>query len=180
MFSLRPDLAAMLADARGRACGVPLTMLDDPPPGYGVLHRSVSVPGSDLARCGAALLDWEVHRRSGLRVAADGPARAGGTVVLATRLLVTWAVAPCRVVRVLEESDRVGFAYATLPGHPEHGVEEFAFVRQAGALRFEVRAVSRPVLRASRVFPAPQHLVQRVLTQRYLDAAVTVARRAPG
>jgi uncharacterized protein (UPF0548 family) len=30
---------------------------------------------------------------------------------------------PCRVVYVLDEPERRGFAYGTLPGHPESGEE---------------------------------------------------------
>ena len=33
--------------------------------------------------------------------------------------------APCRVVYVIDEPDIRGFAYGTLPGHPESGEERF-------------------------------------------------------
>ena len=33
--------------------------------------------------------------------------------------------APCRVVYVVDEPDRRGFAYGTLPGHAESGEERF-------------------------------------------------------
>ena len=54
--------------------------------------------------------------------------------------------APCRVVYVVDEPDRRGFAYGTLPGHPETGEELFA-VRYDPATE-EVYARSRRVLPA--------------------------------
>ena len=53
-------------------------------------------------------------------------------------------VAPTRVVYVIDEPDRRGFAYGTLPGHPESGEEVFIVERQAGSTSVEVRAFSRP------------------------------------
>lgn len=37
--------------------------------------------------------------------------------------------APCQVVYVLDEPDRQGFAYGTLPGQPESGEEAFVIER---------------------------------------------------
>ncbi|HEV8560641.1 MAG TPA: DUF1990 family protein [Actinophytocola sp.] len=39
--------------------------------------------------------------------------------------------APGRVVHVVEEEHRRGFAYGTLPGHPECGEEAFLLERHA-------------------------------------------------
>jgi uncharacterized protein (UPF0548 family) len=38
--------------------------------------------------------------------------------------------APCRIVYVIDEPDRRGFAYGTLPGHPERGEEAFIISRR--------------------------------------------------
>jgi uncharacterized protein (UPF0548 family) len=53
-------------------------------------------------------------------------------------------VAPCRIVRVIDESDRVGFACGTLPGHPECGEEAFVVERRADGTFFSITAFSRP------------------------------------
>lgn len=71
--------------------------------------------------------------------------------------------APARVVYVVDEPQRRGFAYGTLPGHPEEGEESF-IVEQTddGSVWLEISAFSRPanglwwlvypVLRASQAF----------------------------
>lgn len=178
MFSLHPDLAGVLARAVRATTDVGPDWLSTPRPGTEELRREVHLgEGRDLARCASALLQWELHRASGLLVASDGPAAPGSTVVLALRLGPVWAVAPCRVLEVFDGPTRRGFSYATLPGHPEHGIEEFAYVGDSNGLHFEVRAVARPAFWGSRLVPAAARHVQRRATQRYLRAAAALAGR---
>lgn len=48
---------------------------------------------------------------------------------------------PCRVVYLIDDPDLVGFAYDTLPGHPEAGEEHFALRRHAdGSLELTASA----------------------------------------
>ena len=64
-------------------------------------------------------------------------------VVLGVRSLAL--AAPCRIVGVTDGPDRWGFAYGTLPGHPEQGEEAFIVsMADDGDVRFEIRAFSRP------------------------------------
>ena len=42
-------------------------------------------------------------------------------------------VVPCRIVSVFKEVDSFGFAYGTLPGHPERGEESFVLERRDDA-----------------------------------------------
>lgn len=180
MLTFRPDLDAVLLRASRESTGVDPTWLDSPPAGFRTLDRTVQLPRSaDLSAAGNALLSWDLHRRCGLAVAADGAAAPGATVVLGVRLGPAWAVAPCRVVGAVDEPDRVGFTYITLPGHPEHGIEQFMFVRDDAGPRFEVRAVSRPAHWASRLLPLVADRVQRIVTDRYLDAARAIAAETP-
>lgn len=77
--------------------------------------------------------------------AGDGTAllRPGDTAKLRMAL---WPFAiPARVVYVVEEPARRGFAYGTLPGHPERGEEAFVVERQPdGSVWLVIRAFSRP------------------------------------
>ncbi|ROS30785.1 DUF1990 family protein [Cellulomonas sp. PhB150] len=158
---------------RARASGPvpPASLFADPPAGYGRFSVSTEVAGVPLADAGAALLGWSLHRAAGLRVVAAGPARAGETVVVGVPLgPLAWA-APCRVLAVVDGPDEVGFTYATLPGHPEHGIESFRFLATPGGLLFVVEAVSRPSLAVARVVPAFADAAQRFVTHRYLAAA---------
>jgi uncharacterized protein (UPF0548 family) len=53
--------------------------------------------------------------------------------------------APCRIVDVLDDEGRWGFAYGTLPGHPEQGEESFVVsASEDGTVRFKISAFSRP------------------------------------
>ena len=101
--------------------------------------------GDRFQRAGRGLLEWAPQRGAGIRVYPGDAVSAGEAFVLVLRFpLAGWAVAPGRVVYVLDQPDRLGFAYGTLPGHPERGEEAFIVVRAEGRIRFEVLAFSRP------------------------------------
>src|SRR5688572_9948405 len=113
------------------------------PPGYRSAIRSVVVGSgpSDFERAAAAVLDWRAQREAGLRVRATGPASEPGTVVVLTAGLPRFGYdIPCRVVWAETVGDERGFAYGTLPGHPESG-EECFLVRLTpdGEVVYEVR-----------------------------------------
>lgn len=163
--------------------------------GLHVLERTVQLDDdAKLDGVGDALLDWQVQRGAGLVVCAAGPAEPGATVVLAVPAMAAlgaghrlgkvgpWVVAPCRVIDSYRQDDRVGFAYATLPGHPERGMEEFVVTRRTtadgspGGLWFSVRAWSVPGARITRWFPSVTRAAQERVTQAYLDAAVSISK----
>jgi uncharacterized protein (UPF0548 family) len=103
-----------------------------------------------------------------LTFAPDGFAliRPGDTALLKWML---WpASIPARVVYVIDEPDRKGFAYGTLPGHPERGEEAFIVERRAdGSVWLVIRAFSRP---ANAFFWAAYpalRLMQAIFTARY-------------
>lgn len=79
--------------------------------------------------------------------------------------------APARVIYVIDEPDRKGFAYGTLPGHPEDGEELFLVSRRDdGSVWMTIRQFSRPASRRWwAVYPALR-LAQEIMTQRYLGA----------
>jgi uncharacterized protein (UPF0548 family) len=142
------------------------------PDGYSHTRRGTRL-GSGRVSFGAAadaVLSWQMHRRSGLAVAAEGPAAEGMTVILGMgRPLVL--VMPCRVLYVVNEPDRRGFAYGSLTDHPEQGEESFVVVIDADdTVRLEITAFSRPgntLIRASGVVG---RRIQARATRRYVDA----------
>lgn len=80
--------------------------------------------------------------------------------------------APCRVVSVVSEPDRRGFAYGTLPGHPESGEELFS-VRYDPAddtAYAQVREFSRPATRWIKAGGPVASSAQRLIARRYLRA----------
>lgn len=68
------------------------------------------------------------------------------------------------------ERDRAGFAYGTLPGHPESGEELFLVERGAGEVRFPVSAFSRPATLLAKAGGPASRRVQLVMAERYLRA----------
>lgn len=90
-------------------------------------------------------MSWQVQARAGLRVATSELRIVEGAVCVMTFGPAPFALTiPCRVVYTIAEADVCGFAYGTLPGHPESGEEAFVLRRAAGgALDFTVSAFSR-------------------------------------
>lgn len=79
--------------------------------------------------------------------------------------------APCRIVGVLDEPDRWGFAYATLPGHPEQGEESFVVsIATEGMVKFTIAAFSRPGERITRLAGPVGRAMQKAGTNGYLKA----------
>ena len=153
----------------------PLDALEHPPAGYRRDHRSTVVTGMDFERAASALRSWAVHRRAGLQTSATHtPLEVGTEVRLHLGRRPFRITAPCRVLWVIEEPDRAGFAYATLPGHPESGIEEFTVTRTAtGQVRFHLDVVSRPATWYARLGAPVSRLVQELITRRYLRALST-------
>ncbi len=134
-------------------------------------------PGNgSFERAAAALLAWRAQIGAGVEVF---PPRAqvhdGATVVLLLRAGL-WAPAPCRVVYLVETPNEMGFAYGTLPGHPECGEVAFAIARDdSGRTRFVFRSFSRRVDPLARLGAPVARLVQARVTNRYLDAIASAA-----
>jgi uncharacterized protein (UPF0548 family) len=125
-----------------------------------------------------ALSAWAMHRHAGLTVTASAPTADVGTIAVLT---LGWRrlgiVAPCRVVYTVDEPDRKGFAYGTLPGHPECGEEAFIVeLTPAGEVRFTVRAFSRHASLLARAGGPVSGRVQALITHRYVRALRRLAR----
>ncbi|WP_025155853.1 DUF1990 family protein [Leifsonia aquatica] len=97
--------------------------------------------------------------------------RNGMTAVLKVPFGPFKVSAPIRVVYVIDEPDRKGFAYGTLRGHPESGEEAFLVERhEDGTVWFVLRAFSRPSTAFYRLGAPVLRLVQNGFTARYLRA----------
>ena len=141
------------------------------PAGYRHIRKS-SVIGRGRERFEQAAAEgmrWGMLRGAGLRVEATAPIAAVGADVL---VHLGPVVAPCRVVYVVDEPDRRGFAYGTLPGHAECGEELFVvrFEATTGEVHAEVAAFSKHATWWSRLASPVTSAVQRFVTGRYLRA----------
>ena len=111
---------------------------------------------------------------SGEQVYADTGAqlvRPGDTALL----LLGWGPAslriPVRVVYIVDEPTRRGYAYGTLPGHPESGEEAFIVEHlDDGSVWLTIRAFSRPAHPALWIVYPVLRLFQAIFTSRYEHA----------
>jgi uncharacterized protein (UPF0548 family) len=173
-------LAVMGAEAAARLTAAELTYREVGqtagilPPGYRHLRSSAAIgTGADAFTAAAgAVLGWQAHLGAGLRVCASAATATPGTVVVLSagpgpaRISV-----PCRVVYVVAEPARAGFAYGTLAGHPERGEEAFLIEQHRdGTVTFTITAFSRAATLPARAAGPLGHAIQRHITRRYLRA----------
>ena len=189
MFVLRrpsPDrLDQILADLDGAALTYPEVGATEPaatdpgaplPAGYHHVRRSRVVGEGDAAWAAAAagIRGWQMHRRQGFLVVPDDPPIAPGTAMASAIRLPgpgVHVVFACRIVWVVDEPDRFGFAYGTLPVHPASGEEAFVAHRDGtGAVTLTVTAFSRPRHPLVRLGGPVARRQQARATDGYLDA----------
>ncbi|MEU6011185.1 DUF1990 domain-containing protein [Streptomyces sp. NPDC001698] len=115
------------------------------PPGFHPLHVRTRIGEGEevFRRASEAVMTWEMHRALGVGIEASADRAAPGIDVTVT--LAGVVRAPCRVVWTEQEPRRAGWAYGTLPGHPECGEESFLVDRTGdGTVWLTVTAFSRP------------------------------------
>jgi uncharacterized protein (UPF0548 family) len=139
------------------------------PAGYGHLSIAAQI-GSGRRRfeeAADAVMRWGMQRGAGVKVQPSSEVIAVSTVVL---VRIAFLHAPCRVVYVIDEPDVRGFAYGTLPGHPESGEERFAvrYDPNTSAVHAEVTAFSRPAIWWSKAGGPFVPMAQRIIAKRYL------------
>ena len=144
------------------------------PDGYHHLRRSATIGTGAQAFADAAdkVMRWQVQEGAGMKVEASSPVAAPGALVRTTlRLGPVPFIAPCRVVYVVDEPRRRGFAYGTLPGHPERGEEAFIVTHEPDdSVTLTVIAFSRPATMLTKLGNPVARAVQAYVTRRYLRA----------
>ena len=144
-----------------------------PPAGFRAerFTRVIGTDRADFRLASEGLESWVAHRGSGVDVfPAEAELVAGSTVGIRTRQLGLWVVAACRVESVIDESNRRGFVYSTLPNHPECGYESFVVRFDSSEVIFEIEAVSKPGVALVRVATPLTRKLQRRASEAYLDA----------
>jgi len=137
-----------LEDATPTYSDIGATLAGKRPDGFHHDHYE-TVLGSGpeaLQRAVIGLKTWQAHRLPGVRVFPDSQEiHTGANIVVTLGTPVVALAAPCRIVSVIDGQTRWGFAYGTLPGHPEQGEEAFVVSMSPDqTVRFEIEAFSRP------------------------------------
>lgn len=145
-----------------------------PPRGFVVDRHAVEL-GSGQAcfeRARAALFGFAMFDLGWVEAHPEaGPVRPGLTVVVLVRAFGLWFENAARVVYVVDEDSRAGFAYGTLPGHAESGEERFGVERDArGTVRYDLLAFSRPHTRLARLARPCVRALQRRFARDSLHA----------
>lgn len=176
------DLGGLLAEAAGHAVSYSptgTTLHGGCPTG---LHRrewSTTLPDGSWSRAVEALRSWAMHRATGLHVVPEADVAVDVNVAMAAPLPVGWIDVTCRVVEVVDQPDRWGFAYGTLPVHPERGEESFLLTQEEGGVRFDVVAVSAPAMLLVRLGGPVADRMQDKAVRGYLTAMEAITSGQP-
>ena len=172
----RPTRLAQLLDEQRSA---PLSYPEvgatagDLPSGYHVVReaRVLGHGNGIFERAAEGIRAWTPQRAAGIDLVPPRPELAAGeSLLLSFRSFPFHVTAACRVVYVVNEPDRYGFGYGTLPLHPEAGEEAFIVERDGeGEVRFTITAFSRPHVLLSRLGAPVARRVQASVTRRYLE-----------
>ena len=97
-------------------------------------------------RAVTGLKTWKAHRLPGMGIFPNQQEIfTGATVVVTLGTPVVALAVPCRIVSLIDGQTRWGFAYGTLPGHPEQGEEAFIVsIDPDQTVRFEIEAFPDP------------------------------------
>lgn len=146
----------------------------DEPPGYHHVERTevIGHGAAFFASASDVLMSWDMHRRAGLHVTASAAcAEPDAVVVMRLGVGSLGVVVPCRVVYVVNDERRIGFAYGTLPGHPESGEEAFVVELLADDhVQLHITAFSRPARWFSKFGGPVGRRAQTLFTDRYVKA----------
>lgn len=174
MFLLRrPTDAAVRAFLQAQArldftyseCGATAAI---PPLGYAVDRTRVQLGSGDetFRRAQVGLRRWRQFDLGWLRAfPEDTPIRKDEIVAVVARTLGVWSINAARIVYVIDEPRRFGFAYGTLPGHVERGDD--------GSVWYDILAFSQPRHLLTKLgYP----LVRRLQKQFGRDSAAAMLR----
>ncbi|MFI1913118.1 DUF1990 family protein [Nocardia sp. NPDC020380] len=145
------------------------------PPGYDHfrLRRRIGSGRAVFETAGNQILAYEMQKATAIFQHASTPTAEPGTHLTVRLGLGPIGVdAPCRVVYVVDEPNRRGFAYGTLPGHPESGEELFAVEYDPAddSVHAIVAAFSNPGTWYTRLGGPIVRLIQRWFAARYINA----------
>lgn len=143
-----------------------------PPGGFTVDHNRVHLGnGETVYRAGvAALKDWRQFDLGWVTIVPRGvKIEIGAIVAIKARAFGSWSLSASRIVYVIDEPRRFGFAYGTLPNHVECGEERFLIEwLPDDSVWYDILAFSKPrhpLVRMS--FP-----LARMLQKRFVRASL--------
>lgn len=139
--------------------------------GYRRNRAAVSLPPGSFKNARDHLRAWDAQRGAGFGVYPERPVAQGMAVLVYGRLGTLYTSVCCRVIYIIDDDDRWGFAYGTLPHHVARGEESFIVSKDKDEnVTFTVESLSRPATLVARMGAPLTRLVQARVTARYLEA----------
>jgi uncharacterized protein (UPF0548 family) len=173
MFLLRKPAEPFLRAFVTKQSGLPFTYAavgataGVPPAGYQIDPTRVRLGSGQPAfeRGQSALRRWAHFDLGWVELCwPTVPMETGQTVAILAHVCGLWSLNACRIVYVMDEPRRFGFAYGTLPEHAESGEERFTVEWNASddSVWYDILAFSRPNQLLSRVgYPYVRRLQKR-------------------
>ena len=119
-----------------------------PSSGYKVDHNRIRLGDGEAVyrRAVEGLKNWRQFELGWVVIVPRGVMiEVGATVAVKARAFGTWSLNATRVVYVIDEPRRFGFAYGTLPDHVECGEERFLVEWLSDdSVYYDILAFSRP------------------------------------
>ena len=151
----------------------------DAPAGYTADHNRISVGhGLDQFETAKAAIDaWKMFELDWIELFPSRPSvQAGTTVAVAIHHLGFWSVNISRIVYLVDEETRYGFAYGTSLCHSEEGEERFLveYDKATGEVWYDLYAFSKPRHPLARI----GYLIARHLQKRFARESLAAMKRA--
>src|ERR1044071_2952695 len=119
-----------------------------PPTSYTIDHNRIQLGTGEAVykKAVEALKNWRHFELGWVTIVPRGvTVEVGATVAVKARAFGTWSLNACRIVYVIDEDRRFGFAYGTLPDHVECGEERFLVEwLPDDTVWYDILAFSRP------------------------------------
>ena len=149
------------------------------PAGYTVDHNRTQLGhgAETYARAVAALRDWKQFDLGWTSIVPrQTPIQEGQVVAVQARTFAVWSLNFCRLVYVVREERKFGFAYGTLAEHAERGEERFLIEWSPSddSVWYDILAFSQPkhlLVRAGRP-------LARMLQKRFARDSLNAMRNA--
>ncbi len=154
----------------------------EPPRDYDHDHSSIYLGrGAELWSQAKTILDtWQQFPADWTNIQpTQAPLEVNQNVAVLFRLWGIWFTNSARIVYVLREENRYGFAYGTLPGHVEQGEECFWIEREAnGAIYYHIKAFSKPRFWLAKLGYPIARMYQRKFVKESLNRFVALTTSA--
>ena len=144
------DVAEFISRQRNSAFAYPGVGATNatPPAGFKVDHNRIQLGHGEATyqRAVDALKKWRQFELGWVTIVPRGVAvEVGATVAVKARAFGTWSLSAARVVYVIDDSRRFGFAYGTLRDHVECGEERFLIEWMTDdSVWYDIFAFSKP------------------------------------